>query len=77
MIYEVVNKLDEARPIQLMTLQGTYFGLMGFFEGIKTMPFQVTLLNINIDTQVQIPSQNQKNIQGLPQLISVSLILAL
>lgn len=77
LMYEVVNKLDEARPIQLMTLQGTYFGLMGFFEGIKTMPFQVTLLNINIDTQVQIPSQNQKNIQGLPQLISVSLIVAL
>jgi|GEM_PF-790584 len=77
LMYEVVNKLDEARPLQLMTLQGTYFGLMGFFEGIKTMPFQVTLLNINIDTQLQIPSQNQKNIQGLPQLISVSLIVAL
>ncbi len=77
LMYDVVNKLDEARPLQLMTLQGTYFGLMGFFEGIKTMPFQVTLLNLNIDTQVQIPSQTQKNIQGLPQLIRVSLIVAL
>jgi hypothetical protein len=77
LMYDVVNKLDEARPLQLMTLQGTYFGLMGFFEGIKIMPFQITLLNINIDTQVQVPSQTQKNIQGLPQLIRVSLIVAL
>jgi hypothetical protein len=77
LIYDVVNKLDEARPLQLMSLQGTYFGLMGFIESIRNLPVQVTILNINVDTQVQIPSQNQQNMQGLPQLIRVSLILAL
>jgi hypothetical protein len=77
LIYDVVNKLDEARPLQLMTLQGTYFGLMGFIESIRNLPVQVTVVNLSIDTQVQIPSQNQQNMQGLPQLIRVSLILAL
>jgi len=77
LIYDVVNKLDEARPLQLMSLQGTYFGLMGFIESIRNLPVQVTLVNLSIDTQVQIPSQNQQNMQGLPQLIRVSLILAL
>lgn len=77
LIYDVVNQLDEARPIQFMSLQGTYFGLMGFIEAIRNLPVQVTLLNINIDTQVQISSQRQQNMQGLPQLIRVSLIVAL
>jgi hypothetical protein len=77
LIYDVVNKLDEARPLQLMSLQGTYFGLLGFIESIRNLPVQVTVVNLSIDTQVQIPSQNQQNMQGLPQLIRVSLILAL
>jgi hypothetical protein len=77
LIYDVVNKLDEARPLQLMSLQGTYFGLLGFIESIRNLPVQVTVMNLSVDTQVQIPSQNQQNMQGLPQLIRVNLILAL
>jgi hypothetical protein len=71
LIYDVVNNLDEARPLQMLVVQGTYFGLMSFIESIKSMPTQVTLLNINIDTQIQSPSQ------GLPQIIRVNLIVAL
>lgn len=74
LIYDIVNKLDEARPLQILELQGTYFGLMGFIESVKNLPVQVTLLNLSIDTQVQVASQNT---QGLPQLIRVSLIVAL
>ncbi|MDP3086935.1 MAG: hypothetical protein Q8M99_01895 [Methylotenera sp.] len=74
LIYDIVNKLDHARPLQMLELQGTYFGLMAFIESVKNLPVQVTLLNVNIDTQVQVTSQNT---QGLPQLIRVSLIVAL
>jgi hypothetical protein len=77
LIYEVVNNLDESRPLQLMTLQGTYFGLMSFIESIRNLPVQVTILSLNIDTQVQIAAQNPQNMQGLPQLLRVSLIVAL
>lgn len=77
LIYDVVNKLDEARPLQSMTLQGTYFGLMAFIESIRNLPVQVTILSINVDTQIQIGSQNAQNMQGLPQLLRVSLIVAL
>lgn len=78
--YEIVNDLDEARPLQSMTLQGTYFGLVEFIESIRNLPVQVTILSMNIDTQIQIgtPSaQSQQNMQGLPQLLRVSLIVAL
>lgn len=71
LIYDVVNNLDEARPLQLLVLQGTYFSLMSFIESIEKMPTQVTLLNVNIDTQGQSPAQ------GLPQMVRVSLIVAL
>lgn len=77
LIYDVVNKLAQPRPLQLMTLQGTYFGLMGFIESVRNLPVQVTILNINIDTQMQFSTQGQQNMQGLPQLIRVSLIVAL
>lgn len=77
LMYDVVNKLDEARPLQSMTLQGTYFGLMAFIESIRNLPVQVTIMSINVDTQVQIGAQNAQNVQGLPQLLRVSLIVAL
>lgn len=79
-MYDVVNHLDEARPLQSMTLQGTYFGLVEFIESIRNLPVQVTILSMNIDTQIQIGApnqQNQQNMQGLPQLLRVSLIVAL
>jgi hypothetical protein len=77
LMYDVVNKLDVARPLQMVQMQGTYFGLMGFIESVKNLPVQVTLLNLNIDTQVQIATPNNQSAQGLPQLIRVSLIVAL
>jgi hypothetical protein len=80
LIYDVVNHLDEARPLQSMTLQGTYFGLMAFIESIRNLPVQVTILSMNIDTQLQIGTQNTQNpqnLQGLPQLLRVSLVVAL
>ena len=76
-MYDVVNKLDDARPLQSMTLQGTYFGLMQFLEAIRNLPVQVTIMNMNIDTQVQIGNQGGQSAQGLPQLLRVSLIVAL
>lgn len=83
LIYDVTNKLAQPRPLQLMTLQGTYFGLMGFIQAVRNLPVQVTILNINIDTEMQLMpqntqnQQNQQNMQGLPQLLRVSLIVAL
>lgn len=77
LMYDVVNKLDDARPLQSMTLQGTYFGLMQFLEAIRNLPVQVTIMNMNIDTQVQIGNQGGQSAQGLPQLLRVSLIVAL
>lgn len=77
LIYEVVNKLDEPRPLQRIVLQGTYFGLMGFIESIRNLPVQVTLVSMNIDTLMQLGSQNPQNMQGMPQLIRVSVVVAL
>lgn len=71
LIYQLVNDFPEPRPMQAMTLEGAFYDLKSFMRTLGSMPFQVTVARIDIATKTDV------QVQGMPQLLQVKIILAM
>ncbi len=71
LIYQLVNDFPEPRPMQAMTLEGSFFDLKSFMRTLGSMPFQVTMARIDMATRTDV------QVQGMPQLLQVKIILAM
>jgi len=69
---ELVNDFAEARPLQEVKVEGTFDNLKTFIEGVQAMPWQVTIVKFDVDMKPV-----QKASQGLPQLLSISMIVGM
>jgi hypothetical protein len=69
---KLVNDFAEARPLQEIKVEGTFDNLKKFIEGVQVMPWQVTIVKFDVDVK-----QVQKAPQGLPQLLSVKMIIGM
>ena len=59
------------RPMQQLGMEGDFEGIKHFIRGLDTLPWQVTVLQIKLEAQPSAPPV------GMPQRLSVSMILAL
>ena len=69
--YKLVNHLKTARPFQQIILDGNFFSLYQFIQALKKMPWQTTIIKLDISTGFQTPPP------GLPQPITAKMIIAL
>lgn len=69
---KLVNDFVEARPLQEVKVEGTFDNLKTFIEGIQVMPWQVSIVKFDVDVK-----QVQKAPQGLPQLLSIKMIIGM
>ncbi len=71
LIYQLVNSMSEPRPMQAMTLEGSFFDLKSFLQALSSMPAQMTVARIDISTKSDVMTQ------GMPQGLQVKMILAM
>lgn len=71
LIDRLVNDLDEARPLQKVSVEGRFESLMQFIQSIQSLPWQVTIVKIDIDVNAQTPPQ------GLPQPLMAKMIIGM
>lgn len=71
LIYQLVNSMSEPRPMQAMTLEGSFFDLKSFLQALSSMPAQITVARIDINTKSDVITQ------GMPQGLQVKMILAM
>lgn len=69
---KMVNDFAEARPFQEVKIEGTFDNLKTFIQSMQAMPWQVTIVKLDIDV-----IQVQKAPQGLPQLLSAKMIVGM
>lgn len=71
LIYELVNSLDEARPLQRLSLEGGFRDIQSFIKALTIMQYQVTVVKLDIDVKFQTPAQ------GVPQPLMAKMIIAM
>lgn len=69
---KLVNDFEEARPLQEVKVEGPFDNLKIFIEAIHALPWQVTIVKLDVDVKDQ-----QKMPQGLPQLLSAKMIIGM
>lgn len=71
LIYRLVNELETSRPFQRISVEGSFADLQKFVQSIRTMPWQATIVKLDIDVAIQTPPQ------GMPQPITARMIIAI
>lgn len=71
LVYQLVNNLKTSRPIQQYYLQGNFYGLWKFIEAVKTQPYQVTIVKLDVSATKQTPPP------GVPQPLNIILFIAM
>lgn len=71
LIDRLVNELDEARPLQRVTVEGAFTNLQQFIQSLQAMPWLLTVVKLDIDVNIQTPPQ------GIPQPIMAKMIIAM
>lgn len=71
LIYRLVNELDEPRPFQRISVEGSYTQVQNFIQVLANLPFSVTVAQFQIElSTVTAPA-------GYPQPLVATMILAL
>jgi len=71
LIYRLVNELENPRPFQHIGVEGTFTNLQKFIQNLRNLPWQATIVKLDIDVSTQTSPQ------GLPQLITAKMIVAM
>lgn len=71
LIYRLVNELETSRPFQRISVEGSFADLQKFVQSIRGMPWQATIVKMDIDVAIQTPPQ------GMPQPITARMIIAI
>lgn len=71
LIYRLVNELETPRPFQHIGVEGTFANLQKFIQNLRNLPWQATIVKLDIDVSTQTSPQ------GLPQLITAKMIVAM
>jgi len=71
LIYRLVNELETARPFQRISVEGNFSDLQKFIQSVRSMPWQATIVKLDLDVAIQTPPQ------GMPQPITARLIIAI
>lgn len=71
LIYRLVNELEEPRPFQRISVEGSYAQLQSFVQALAGLPFLVTI------GQIQIELSTTTAPAGYPQPLVATMILAL
>lgn len=71
LIYRLVNELDNPRPFQRISVDGSFTDLQKFIQSVRSMSWQATIVKLDIDVAIQTPPQ------GLPQPITARMIVAM
>ena len=71
LIYRLVNELENPRPFQHIGVEGTFANLQKFIQNLRNLPWQATIVKLDIDVSTQTSPQ------GLPQLITAKMIVAM
>ncbi|MDP1659213.1 MAG: hypothetical protein Q8L73_07660 [Methylotenera sp.] len=71
LIYRLVNELETSRPFQRISVEGSFADLQKFVQSVRTMPWQATIVKLDIDVAIQTPPQ------GMPQPITARMIIAI
>ena len=71
LIYRLVNDLKTPRPFQHISVEGTFIDLQQFIQSLRNMPWQTTIIKLDIDVSIQTPAQ------GLPQPITAKILVAM
>jgi hypothetical protein len=71
LIYRLVNELENPRPFQYIGVEGTFVNLQKFIQNLRNLPWQATIVKLDIDVSTQTSPQ------GLPQLITAKMIVAM
>lgn len=71
LIYHLVNDFDNARPLQKLSVEGSYRDLQAFMLAISNMQYQVTIVKLDIDVKIQTPPQ------GISQPLIAKMIIAM
>lgn len=69
---KLVNDFVEARALQEVKVEGTFDNLKTFIDGVQAMPWQVTIVKFDVDIK-----DVQKAPRGLPQLLSIKMIIGM
>lgn len=71
LIYRLVNDLDEPRPFQRVSVEGSFNQVQRFIGELDKLPWMATVAQIQIELSAQTPPA------GYPQPLIVTMILAL
>jgi hypothetical protein len=71
LIYHLVNDLEESRPLQKISVEGTFTDLQSFIQAVSNMPYQTTIVKLDIDVKIQTPPP------GVPQPLMARMIIAM
>jgi hypothetical protein len=71
LIYQLVNSFDTARPLQKLSVEGSYSNIQSFIQSLSNMQYQVTIVKLDIDLKFQTLAQ------GLPQPLMAKMIIAM
>lgn len=71
LIFHLVNDFEEARPLQKISVEGAFSDLQSFMQAIANMPYQTTIVKLDIDVKIQTPPQ------GVPQPLMARMIIAM
>ncbi len=71
LIYRLVNELENPRPFQRIGVEGTYADLQNFIQNVRNLPWQATIIKLDIELSTQTSQQ------GLPQLITAKMLVAM
>lgn len=67
----LVNGLDEARMLQRVSVQGTFANLKKFIQSIQALPWQITVVKLDMNINTQTPPR------GVPQPLTAKFIIAI
>lgn len=70
LIYRLVNDLDTPRPFQRITVEGNFADLQQFIQALRAMPWQATIVKLEIDVAIQTPPP------GMPQPLTVRMLVS-
>lgn len=70
LIYRLVNDLETSRPFQRLTVEGNFADLQTFIHALRAMPWQATVVKLDIDVAIQTPPP------GMPQPLTVRMLVS-
>lgn len=71
LVFKLVNHLQTPRPFQQLSIDGDFISLYQFIQALKKMPYQTTIVKLDIVAGFQTPPP------GVPQPITAKMIIAM